>query len=155
MGVARRVEELGFTPLAMFVKHFHFNHVAGLRGFTRRIRDARVYAPRREKLDLLDPNTALGVLLVRGVQTLELRGGEVVELGPFKVLAVRAGGHTRHHTCYLVNDAVLVTGDLAAVRGGEIITRSREVGEMLKRRLAAILPGHGEWLIRQPLSLKA
>jgi glyoxylase-like metal-dependent hydrolase (beta-lactamase superfamily II) len=40
-----------------------------------------------------------------------LRSGDVVELGPVKVEAIRTPGHTMESTCYLVGGEALFTGD--------------------------------------------
>lgn len=40
-----------------------------------------------------------------------LRSGDVVELGPVKVEAIRTPGHTMESTCYLVSGEALFTGD--------------------------------------------
>jgi len=147
--VASRVEELGLKPLAVFITHLHFDHVAGLRSFTKRFKEVRVYSPRTSLADLLDINTAIGRLLTRGVLQVGIEGGESFELGPFEVEVIKVGRHTRHHVCYLVYGEALVTGDVAAIRGGRVIIMSKKVETLLREReVKAVLPGHSKYLVR-------
>ncbi len=148
-GVVRRLGELGLKPLAIFVTHLHFDHVRGVKSVVGRYSSIDVYVPKYGRSDLVDINSLLGTLMLKGLKLKYVSDGDEVTIGGFRVRAYRVGTHTPHHTCYfLEREGVLVLGDVAVVRSGEVVTRAEVVKELIRgRELKAILPGHGDYVI--------
>ena len=147
-----RVDELGYTPVAALVTHYHPDHVGGeifgqkIEGLAALLerRGMKVYAHRAE---------ADGVRKVTGISESDLArvdSDDTVSIGDVEVRFLHTPGHTPGSQCFLVRNQ-LVSGDTLFIRGcGRVDLPGSDSGEMFAsmRKLAALpddlvlLPGH-------------
>ena len=147
-----RVDELGYTPVAALVTHYHPDHVGGeifgqqIEGLGELLarRGMKVYAHRSE---------ADGVRKVTGISESDLArvdSDDTLSIGDLEVKFLHTPGHTPGSQCFLVRNQ-LVSGDTLFIRGcGRVDLPGSNSGEMFEsmRKLAALpddvvlLPGH-------------
>ncbi len=118
---ARGLAVVGLEPAQVshvFLTHADSDHVGGVAAFD----TADVYLPQAEEA------IASGVV-PRRIFLFRLRGsfrhpynilaeGESIRVGSTTIRPIATPGHTPGSTCYLINDEMLVTGDLLMLRRG-------------------------------------
>jgi len=135
--VARVLEESGCQAHVILLTHGHIDHAEGARTLAERL-DVRVRA--------LDPAHRLG--------DEGLGGGDVVEVGGWRIGVVATPGHSADSLCFDVeHDASILTGDTVLGRGTSLVAwPDGRLGdyldslERLRRQCAQaqrLLPGHG------------
>ncbi|HBY99665.1 MAG TPA: MBL fold metallo-hydrolase [Chloroflexi bacterium] len=138
LALARRY---GWTITGVLETHIHADHLSRARPLCERS-GATHYVPDQRRVAF--PFRAV-------------REGDVVEIGPARLVALHTPGHTPESTSYLLDDQALLTGDTLFVAGvgrpdleatsDEARTRARMLYHSLHRLLALgpairILPGH-------------
>lgn len=107
----------------LFITHADVDHCGGIDICgTSIFPDAKVYLGKGEKAYLNGDThrmTKLGIKIKNCVKLARdfypINGDEIFYIEGIKVQAIHTPGHTLGHTCYLVDDKVLFTGDCLAV----------------------------------------
>ena len=117
----RSLQKLGLSPdkvTRVFLTHTDFDHKGGLSAFP----NAEVFISDAEEQMINGQTTRRGIMrnrLSRNYKT--LKDGEIVKHGEVSVKLILTPGHTPGSSSYLINDRILVTGDLLRLaRNGSI-----------------------------------
>lgn len=113
--ILNKCNELGITPVAVFLTHGHFDHMMAAID-VRRAFQAKIYASETEDAMLADPGLNLsegfhGIQMVFHADELVKEGQELTVLGvTWKVL--ETPGHTTGSVCYYIpEENVVLSGD--------------------------------------------
>ncbi len=105
------------TVKAVFLTHTDSDHVAALKLFNK----AAVYLSKPEERMINGTTSRMLVFHNKPIGAYQtLNDGQVVDAGPFRVRCIVTPGHTPGSACYLVNDAVLFTGDTLRLKNGRV-----------------------------------
>ena len=146
------IEELGYTPTAALVTHYHPDHIGGammgqaIEGLPELLarQDVHVYVNKHE---------AAGVKKITGVADTDLvtvDSGDTLRIGEIEVEFLHTPGHTPGSQCFRIKNT-LVSGDTLFIQGcGRVDLPGSDAEEMYYslKRLAQLpeetilLPGH-------------
>jgi glyoxylase-like metal-dependent hydrolase (beta-lactamase superfamily II) len=136
------IEDNEYALRGVLITHDHLNHVHGIKTL-KRIYDVPIYG--------INP-------MIRDYQTILVRDGETVDIGPFKTETITVPGHSADSAVYKI-DRLLFTGDaLSAGLIGSTASSYALANQMsaLRSKVLSlpgdytVLPGHGP-----PTSLEA
>ena len=130
-GVENSFQQIGINPEEIkhvFITHADVDHCGGIdTSGTNIYPNAQVYLGRAESAYLngsIHRMTKLGVKIKNCVRIKEgyyaIDNNEKFDIGGIKVQSIPTPGHTLGHTCYIVDDKILFTGDCLAIneKGG-------------------------------------
>lgn len=125
-GIHKSFQKIGINPNEikhLFITHTDVDHCGGIDVCGSNIYpNAKVYLGKEEKA-YLNKSThrmkKLGVKLKNCVQIAEgyyaIENEEIFDIEGIKVQTINTPGHTLGHTCYVIDDKVLFTGDCLAI----------------------------------------
>jgi hydroxyacylglutathione hydrolase len=145
-GIRSRLAELGLDPAKVrhaFLTHSDSDHVGGLPALTQ----ATVYLPSREA-SMLDRSTPRFFSFIFnkpfGRDYVAVEDDQVLSIGGATIRCLATPGHTAGHMSYLVNESLLIVGDVLNLADGKAVMDRKFINidntarrESL-RRLAAI-----------------
>lgn len=130
-GVENSFQQIGINPEEIkhvFITHADVDHCGGIdTSGTNIYPNAQVYLGKAESAYLngsIHRMTKLGVKIKNCVRIKEgyyaIDKNEKFDIGGIKVQSIPTPGHTLGHTCYIVDDKILFTGDCLAIneKGG-------------------------------------
>lgn len=151
------VNNAGLTVTGILLTHGHFDHIGGVEEL-KKLAGCKVYACEKEHELLNDPvlneSSGMGRKAVRVTVDVELKDGDVVELGGLTFLALETPGHTiGSMSYYLEQDKLLYCGDTlfqSSVGRTDLPTGSMSaIIRSIKEKLlilpeeTKVYPGHG------------
>ncbi len=143
---SKHLAEAGVKSISMAViSHSHGDHHLGLEGLLGEFGGKIVCHPQtRTRLKEVFPQELYGR---------EVEGGEVLELGDFKLRVIHTPGHSSDSICfYLEEEKLLFSGDTILGWGTSIVLPAPEgdmaaymdsLGELAKLEIDTICPAHG------------
>ncbi len=155
-GIAARIEELGWRPLAILNTHAHYDHVGAVQGLKERygipfyLHEGDFALLRRANLYkmIFDSRKAVRIPDVDHDVAAKSDG---IEIGEFELGVMYTPGHTEGSTCFRLGDC-LFTGDTLMAEGGgrtdlpggnrEILTESHDRLSQMDGSLK-VYGGHG------------
>ena len=154
--IKQEVEESGYTPVAIFLTHGHFDHIGAVNEL-RKLWNVEVYAGINE-VDILGDSVlnvsadSWGACTVAPDKT--LGDGDVIEAGGMFITVLEVPGHTKGSICFLFPlYGIVFSGDTLfadSVGRGDLPTGNPKVLiESLIEKLFAlpddiqVFPGHG------------
>jgi glyoxylase-like metal-dependent hydrolase (beta-lactamase superfamily II) len=155
------VEEERLKPVAVLLTHGHLDHTFSVKpladGYS-----IPAYIHSEDRRFIADPSGIHGAQFneqLRGmhfeepIEVQQLKDGSVIDVVGLKIRAIHAPGHTRGSLMYLVNDEVLISGDvLFAGSIGRTDLPTGSISDMrnsLTKKVLPlddsirVLPGHG------------
>lgn len=155
------IDEFSLKPVAVLATHGHLDHTFSIRpiadgygipayihsqdrGSLRHPQDwvSREFAATLQAMEFIEP-----------VDVRELRNGDVIEIVGLSIKAIHAPGHTRGSVMFVVNDEVLVSGDVLFAgsigRTDQPTGSGKDMDETLRNKVLPlpdhlnVLPGHG------------
>lgn len=156
------VRNIGFEPIAIFLTHGHYDHIAGVKAFVESARndglDIKVFAEEKEKETLNSVSKNLSGMFGDSI-TLDadiyLKDGDTVAFDGIKVKVISTPGHTVGGASYYIEEGnLLISGDTLFCEsvgrtdfpGGSSSTLIRNIKEKLfvLPGDTKVYPGHGE-----------
>lgn len=156
--LAKKIEELGVTPVAILLTHGHFDH-AGAAGELKKQYQIPVYAHEAEKETVENPSINLSGSMMGNPEVYDvdkyMKDGEEIELAGMKVRVLFTPGHTVGGACYyLPQEMAVFSGDTLFCEsvgrtdfpGGSAATLIRSIREKLLPLpdFIKVYPGHNE-----------
>jgi glyoxylase-like metal-dependent hydrolase (beta-lactamase superfamily II) len=147
--IVRRVEALGYTPVAILLTHGHYDHVTAVRGLLQVWGSLPVYLHPADY-----PTAPAGPYSPTGLGDLQeirfYQEGDTVAIGNLTVQVLSTPGHTAGGVTLLVEDALFTGDTLFAGSCGRTDFETSSVPDMMAslRRLALlegdyrVYPGH-------------
>jgi glyoxylase-like metal-dependent hydrolase (beta-lactamase superfamily II) len=138
--VTKELERLQIEPekvQTVLLTHSDRDHVGGLGAFP----GAQVYLP-KDEIAMVDKTTArfFGFIynkpLVVSYQTLE--DDQSVMIGETSIRCVATPGHTAGHMSFVVNDSILIAGDILNLSNGKIVMDRKFINIDNRRRAESI-----------------
>ena len=125
-GLNKEFSKIGIDPLSighLFLTHADVDHAGGIDKCGRNIYpNAKVYLGRDEQQYLEGKMSRMKKLGVPLKNCVRIKSGykllsdrETLKIGTIKIEALHIPGHTLGHTCYLIDDRILISGDCLAV----------------------------------------
>lgn len=122
-GLRARLAELGLNPAKVrhaFLTHSDSDHVGGLAALTK----ATVYLPSRET-SMLDRSTPRFFSFIFnkpfGRDYVTIEDNQLLSIGGASIRCLSTPGHTAGHMSYLVNDSLLIVGDILNLADGKAV----------------------------------
>ena len=151
-GLLDRIEELGFTPVAALITHYHPDHCGGSM-MGQRIEGLAELLERKPVKTWVHREEADGLRRVTGLSESDLQkvgSGDTMRIGDIEVQFLHTPGHTPGSQCFRVSNT-LVSGDTLFIQGcGRVDLPGSDPDAMFEslRKLAdlpddtILLPGH-------------
>jgi glyoxylase-like metal-dependent hydrolase (beta-lactamase superfamily II) len=114
------IEECRLKPVAALLTHGHLDHTFSIKPLADGY-GISAYIHSEDRRFIADPAGIHGEQFVQQLQGMnfsepekveELRNGTVINLLDMKISAIHSPGHTRGSVMYLINDEILVSGDV-------------------------------------------
>ena len=159
--VAMMCAEHNLKPVATLVTHGHLDHTFSVapicQGYS-----IPAYIHSEDRVLLTHPERAIsemfastleGMVFIEPIDVRELRNGQELDFVGLKIKAIHAPGHTRGSLVFVINEEVLVSGDVlfaGSIGRTDLQTgSSKDMEETLSKKLwplpdsLRVLPGHG------------
>ncbi len=111
--IDNKLKELGLIPKIIILTHAHGDHIGAVKNFVE-MYGTKVYIHEEDKEMLKDPekNFSKGITgkSISITPDVELKDGDVIELGGMKLEIIHTPGHTRGGICIKVEN-IMMTGD--------------------------------------------
>ncbi|HBD64583.1 MAG TPA: MBL fold metallo-hydrolase [Clostridiales bacterium] len=111
--IDNKLKELGLTPKIIILTHAHGDHIGAVKNFIE-MYSTKVYIHEDDTEMLKDPekNFSKGITgkSISITPDVELKDGDVIELGGLKLEIIHTPGHTRGGICIKVEN-IIMTGD--------------------------------------------
>jgi len=111
--IDNKLKELGLIPKIIILTHAHGDHIGAVKNFVE-MYGTKVYIHEEDKEMLKDPekNFSKGITgkSISITPDVELKDGDVIELGGMKREIIHTPGHTRGGICIKVEN-IMMTGD--------------------------------------------
>ena len=150
----------GYQPVAVFLTHGHFDHVAAARTVAEEFQ-IPIYAYEAERETLEHPQKNASVMIGAGESynaDVFVTDGQVLDLAGFSVTVIHTPGHTEGGCCYyFAEEEILFSGDTLFAQsvgrtdlpGGSMSTLVRSVREKLlvlstSAKDITVYPGHND-----------
>lgn len=115
--IKETLQKLGVTAVAVLLTHAHFDHTGALADFS----DLPIYIGEKEAPCLNNPSYHLGRMVgdrnPRPDPTTLLKDGDSFSVAGMDISVIFTPGHSMGGVCYLVDDAVLFSGDTLFYQG--------------------------------------
>jgi glyoxylase-like metal-dependent hydrolase (beta-lactamase superfamily II) len=156
------VSEEGLKPVAALLTHGHIDHTFSIRALADGY-EIPTYIHSEDRRFIADPGALHGPELLRQLPGIEfsepaavelLRDGSTLDLVGLSIRAIHAPGHTRGSLMFLINEEILLSGDVlfaGAIGRTDLLTGSAsDMKKTLKNKVLTlsddirVLPGHGK-----------
>jgi glyoxylase-like metal-dependent hydrolase (beta-lactamase superfamily II) len=156
------VSEEGLKPVAALLTHGHIDHTFSIRSLADGY-DIPAYIHSEDRRFIADPGAIHGPALMEQLPGIEfrepatvelLRDGSVLDLVGMSIRAIHAPGHTKGSLMFLINEEILLSGDVlfaGAIGRTDLPTGSEaDMKKTLKNKVLTlnddirVLPGHGK-----------
>lgn len=111
--IDNKLKELGLTPKIIILTHAHGDHIGAVKNFIE-MYSTKVYIHEDDTEMLKDPekNFSKGITgkSISITPDVELKDGDIIELGGLKLEIIHTPGHTRGGICIKVEN-IMMTGD--------------------------------------------
>ena len=113
------LKKIGILPQQvthLFITHSDMDHVGMMELFT----NARMFFPAKEEQMVNGATSRISPLYYNSFPVekayTRLNDTEIVEIGNHRIEVIETPGHTPGHVCYLLNNDILITGDLLVLK---------------------------------------
>jgi len=156
------ISEEGLKPVAALLTHGHIDHTFSIRALADGY-EIPTYIHSEDRRFIADPGALHGPELLRQLPGIEfsepaamelLRDGSTLDLVGMSIRAIHAPGHTRGSLMFLINEEILLSGDVlfaGAIGRTDLLTGSAsDMKKTLKNKVLTlsddirVLPGHGK-----------
>ena len=156
------ISEEGLKPVAALLTHGHIDHTFSIRALADGY-EIPTYIHSEDRRFIADPGALHGPELLRQLPGIEfsepaavelLRDGSTLDLVGLSIRAIHAPGHTRGSLMFLINEEILLSGDVlfaGAIGRTDLLTGSAsDMKKTLKNKVLTlsddirVLPGHGK-----------
>ena len=156
------VSEEDLKPVAALLTHGHIDHTFSIRALADGY-EIPTYIHSEDRRFIADPGALHGPELLRQLPGIEfsepaavelLRDGSTLDLVGMSIRAIHAPGHTRGSLMFLINEEILLSGDVlfaGAIGRTDLLTGSAsDMKKTLKNKVLTlsddirVLPGHGK-----------
>jgi glyoxylase-like metal-dependent hydrolase (beta-lactamase superfamily II) len=114
------IEEHGLKPVAALLTHGHLDHTFSIKPLADGY-EIPTYIHSEDRRFITDPAGIHGATFISQISGIhfsepnevkELKNGQSLEFLGMKIVAIHAPGHTRGSLMYLLNDEILISGDV-------------------------------------------
>ena len=114
------IEEHGLKPVAALLTHGHLDHTFSIKPLADGY-EIPTYIHSEDRRFIADPAGIHGATFISQISGIhfsepnevkELKNGQSLEFLGMKIVAIHAPGHTRGSLMYLLNDEILISGDV-------------------------------------------